>query len=134
MKTMVIFNGKRMNFYEFFEVAEKATFEELKSAYRKMCLRFHPDKHQGSKLYEDNFKSIQAIWGIIGDNFNRQRYDLALAVERGPSGVHVTVKFSESAVYAEETSMMWDAFQRFQAQQENRREWSGMGSATTNTG
>lgn len=128
MKTRVIFNDKRMNFYEFFEVAENATDEELKSAYRKMCVRFHPDKHQGSKIYEDNFKSIQAIWEVLGDKFNRQRYDSALAVERGynPNGVHVTVRFNENAVYAD-SSIMWEAFQKFRAQQKYNM------SATTNT-
>lgn len=133
MKTMVIFNGKRMNFYEFFEVAENGTDEELKSAYRKMCLKFHPDKHQGSKLYEDNFKLIQAIWEIIGDKFNRSRYDNALAIERGEIRqqphirVNVVYEWSPNSSTTTQAESMANAFASFQAQQANRKQWADLG-------
>lgn len=82
-KTRVVFNGRRQNFYEFFEVGEDVSEQELKAAYRKMCLRFHPDRHFGNPRAEENFKAIQAIWEVLKDYSKRSHYNHLLAIERG---------------------------------------------------
>lgn len=81
----VSLNGREMTLYEFFGVEEKSSAAELKIAYRRLCLRFHPDTAADKKSAERNFKEIQNMWRILGDETLRARYDAALAEERNPS-------------------------------------------------
>lgn len=80
----VKYNGEEITPYQLFGIDEKATDEELRSAYRKACFKYHPDKNQHNpQLAEQNFKAIQKIWALIGTPQARARYDRELAIERG---------------------------------------------------
>jgi molecular chaperone DnaJ len=64
------------NYYEILEVSREATGEEIKTAYRRLALRFHPDKNPRDKVAEEQFKLITEAYQILSDLEKRQLYDL----------------------------------------------------------
>lgn len=63
------------NLYEILGVAKTATDAEIKSAYRKSALKYHPDKHKGDKDSEQKFKEINVAYEVLSDKQKRQQYD-----------------------------------------------------------
>jgi molecular chaperone DnaJ len=61
--------------YSVLGVAKGATEKEIKSAYRKLALQWHPDKHKGEKGAETKFKEINQAYEILSDKSKKQRYD-----------------------------------------------------------
>lgn len=66
---------KNKDFYATLGVAREATPDELKKAYRKLAVQFHPDKNPGNKEAEEKFKEITEAYEILSDPDKRQRYD-----------------------------------------------------------
>jgi molecular chaperone DnaJ len=65
----------KRDYYEILEVSKSANTEEIKKAYRKKALKFHPDKHPGDKEAEDKFKEAAEAYEVLGNADKRQRYD-----------------------------------------------------------
>jgi DnaJ-class molecular chaperone len=63
------------NHYSTLGVAESASQEEIKSAYRKLAMQFHPDRNPGDAAAEENFKKINSAYAEIGEPDTRARYD-----------------------------------------------------------
>ncbi len=61
--------------YEILGVAKGATDQDIKGAYRKLALKWHPDKHKGDKDAETKFKEINQAYEILSDKSKRQQYD-----------------------------------------------------------
>jgi molecular chaperone DnaJ len=66
--------GKR-DYYEVLGVSKEATKEEIKKAYRKQALKFHPDKNPGDKKSEENFKEAAAAYEVLSNEKKKARYD-----------------------------------------------------------
>jgi molecular chaperone DnaJ len=64
------------NYYEILEVSREANLEEIKTAYRRLALKFHPDKNPGDPVAEDRFKQVSEAYQILVDAERRQLYDL----------------------------------------------------------
>ena len=77
--------GKR-DYYEVLGVSKEATKEEIKKAYRKQALKFHPDKNPGDKKAEDNFKEAAEAYEILSNNEKKTRYDRFGHAGMGNSG------------------------------------------------
>lgn len=66
------------NFYTIFGISPTATQQEVKLAYKKLALKFHPDKNPGNKVAEDKFKQINTAYQTLSNPGKRARYDLKL--------------------------------------------------------
>ena len=64
-----------VDYYEVLGVTKTADGKEIKSAYRKLALRYHPDKNPGNKDAEDKFKQINEAYAVLSDEEKRVRYD-----------------------------------------------------------
>jgi len=65
----------KRDYYEVLEVSKNASADEIKKAYRKKAIKFHPDKNPGDKKAEENFKEAAEAYEVLSDPQKRQRYD-----------------------------------------------------------
>jgi len=65
----------KRDYYEILGVGRDATETELKSAYRKQAIKYHPDKNPGNKAAEENFKEAAEAYEVLQDPQKRQIYD-----------------------------------------------------------
>ncbi|SHJ92266.1 molecular chaperone DnaJ [Tangfeifania diversioriginum] len=65
----------KRDYYEVLEISKSATAEEIKKAYRKKALKYHPDKNPGDKAAEDKFKEAAEAYEVLRDPNKKQRYD-----------------------------------------------------------
>ncbi len=65
----------KRDYYEVLEVSKNSTAEEIKKAYRKKALQFHPDKNPGNAEAEDKFKEAAEAYEVLSNPTKKQRYD-----------------------------------------------------------
>lgn len=63
------------NLYETLWVSKTATQEEIKKAYRKQAMKYHPDKNKGDKTAEKKFKDVNEAYQTLSDTSKRKQYD-----------------------------------------------------------
>jgi molecular chaperone DnaJ len=73
-KAILTSNGKR-DYYEVLGVARAATDQEIKSAYRKLALQFHPDRNPNNPDAEEKFKEASEAYAVLCDGEKRAVYD-----------------------------------------------------------
>jgi molecular chaperone DnaJ len=65
----------KRDFYEILDVSKGAADDEIKKAYRKMAIKYHPDKNPGDKAAEDKFKEAAEAYEVLSNRDKRARYD-----------------------------------------------------------
>jgi len=65
----------KRDYYEVLGVGREATDQEIKSAYRKLALKFHPDRNPGNKDAEEKFKEAAEAYSVLADADKRAAYD-----------------------------------------------------------
>lgn len=65
----------KRDYYEILGVPKNATAQQIKSSYRKLAIKFHPDRNPDSKEAEDKFKEAAEAYGVLSDPEKRQLYD-----------------------------------------------------------
>src|SRR2546423_4937695 len=65
----------KRDYYEVLGVGKSAGAEELKRAYRKLALQFHPDRNPNDPQAESRFKEVNEAYEVLSDQSKRQRYD-----------------------------------------------------------
>src|SRR5262245_23836151 len=63
------------DYYEILEVTRTSSDGEIKSAYRKIAMKFHPDRNPGDKEAEEKFKEAAEAYSVLSDPDKRKRYD-----------------------------------------------------------
>lgn len=77
--------AEKRDYYEVLGVGKNATADELKKAYRKMAIKYHPDKNPGDKEAEEKFKEAAEAYDVLSDPDKRARYD-QFGHSMGPQG------------------------------------------------
>ena len=77
----------KQDFYEILGISKSASQAEIKKAYRKMAIKYHPDKNHGDKTAEENFKKAAEAYEVLSDENKKARYDqYGHAAFDGPQG------------------------------------------------
>jgi curved DNA-binding protein len=80
------------DYYAVLGVKKDAPADDIKKAYRKLALKYHPDKNPGDKKAEEKFKEITEAYAVLSDVEKRRQYD-----QFGESGFHQ--RFSQEDIY-----------------------------------
>ena len=65
----------KRDYYEVLGVGKQATDDEIKKAYRKIAIKYHPDRNPGNKEAEEKFKEAAEAYSVLSDKQKRQQYD-----------------------------------------------------------
>ena len=77
----------KQDFYEILGLSKSASQADIKKAYRKMAIKYHPDKNPGDKTAEENFKKAAEAYEVLSDENKKARYDqYGHAAFDGPQG------------------------------------------------
>lgn len=71
------------DYYKMLGVTKNASHEEIKKSYRKLAMKYHPDRTKGDKAAEEKFKQISEAYAVLSDKEKRKQYD-----EFGSAGFH----------------------------------------------
>jgi molecular chaperone DnaJ len=99
-------NGKR-DYYDILSVSRNASDQEIKSAYRKLALQYHPDRNPGNKEAEERFKEAAEAYSVLSDPQKRVNYD-----RFGHAGVNAGGGFGgfDPNVFADFSDILGDIF------------------------
>ena len=77
----------KRDYYETLGVEKSADDADLKKAYRRLAMKYHPDKTKGDKASEERFKKISEAYAVLSDEEKRKQYDTFGTVgDMGPQG------------------------------------------------
>src|SRR5215217_6188707 len=65
----------KRDYYEILSVSKTASSDEIKKAYRKVAMQFHPDRNPGDKAAEEKFKEAAEAYEVLSDTDKRAQYD-----------------------------------------------------------
>jgi molecular chaperone DnaJ len=77
--------AEKRDYYEVLGVSKDASADEIKKAYRKMAIKYHPDKNPGDKAAEEKFKEAAEAYDVLSDADKRAKYD-QFGHNMGPQG------------------------------------------------
>ncbi|MDE6344119.1 MAG: DnaJ domain-containing protein, partial [Muribaculaceae bacterium] len=77
--------ASKRDFYEVLGVGKDASADEIKKAYRKLALKYHPDRNPGDKEAEEKFKEAAEAYDVLSNEEKRKRYD-QFGHSMGPQG------------------------------------------------
>ena len=66
---------EKKDYYSILGVNKNASQEEIKKAYKKLAIKYHPDKNQGNKEAEEKFKEVNEAYSVLSDDEKRKQYD-----------------------------------------------------------
>ena len=96
----------KRDYYEVLGVTKNASDDEIKKAYKKMAIKYHPDRNPGDKEAEEKFKEAAEAYDVLRDPQKRARYD-----QFGPEGVNGTGGFGGQSMNMDDIfSMFGDIF------------------------
>src|SRR6187399_3337918 len=81
----------KRDYYEILEVTRTVTSEEVKRSYRKLAVKYHPDKNPGDHTAEEKFKELGEAYDVLMDDQKRAAYDRyghAAFAQGGRGGFH----------------------------------------------
>ena len=91
------YTGK--DYYAILGVQEGATEEELKKAYRRLALQYHPDKNPGDRKAEERFKAISEAYAVLMDHQKRRQYDSFRRAQAASAGTTGGFGYSQEEIF-----------------------------------
>ena len=91
--------GSRRDYYTLLGVPETATEEELKKAYRRLALQYHPDKNLGDRRAEERFKEISEAYAVLMDQQKRRQYDFSRQAQSAPGAAPGGFRYSQKEIF-----------------------------------
>jgi molecular chaperone DnaJ len=87
----------KKDFYSTLGVSRNSTAEEIKKAYRKLAMQYHPDKNPGDKVAEEKFREVSEAYEVLQDPKQRQAYDNFghAGTSSGPQGFYTGPNFED---------------------------------------
>lgn len=120
--------SERKDYYKILGISKDATKDEIKKAYRKLAIRYHPDRNPGNKEAEEKFKQIAEAYSVLGDDEKRKEYDNPSSFNfEGPD--FGTVDMDDILRNFGFGDMGFDTFNMFNHQAENRKPQIKKGSS-----
>lgn len=97
--------ASKRDYYEVLAVAKTASDKEIKAAYRKLAVQYHPDKNPGDREAEEKFKEAAEAYAVLSDSDKRGRYD-----RFGHQGVAGTGAGFDPTIFADFSDILGDLF------------------------
>lgn len=116
-------------YYEILGLTPAASPEEVRKAYRKLALHYHPDRNRGNAGAEESFKAISEAYGVLGDPEKRRLYDLS---RQTGAGAGTAGRSDPDAAYSSQEEILRDLLYSRDAAalfEELSREFQRMGFA-----
>ena len=95
--------AEKRDYYEVLGIEKGASEEEIKKAFRKMALKYHPDRNQGDKEAEEKFKEVNEAYSVLSDPEMKKKYDMF-----GFAGVDPTANAGQQGGYTQWTQGGFD--------------------------
>ena len=89
----------KIDYYALLGVSEGASEEELKKAYRRLALQYHPDKNPGDRKAEERFKAISEAYAVLMDQQKRRQYDSFRQARATPGGATGGFRYSQEEIF-----------------------------------
>lgn len=83
-------SATKKDYYKLLEVEPQASETDLKKAYRRLAIKYHPDKNPGDPAAEERFKLIAEAWSVLSNPDTRRRYDQQGFNAADSNGVHIS--------------------------------------------
>ncbi len=103
--------------YNVLGVSKTATADDIKKTYRKLAVKYHPDKNPGDKAAEEHFKRISAAYSVLGDEEKRRQYDTYGSTDAYASSNSAYNPYGSGSQTSGSADPFWEWFSQ-QAQQD----------------
>ena len=74
------------NYYDILGINKSSSDAEIKKAYKKLAMQYHPDRNKGDKKAEEKFKEINEAYQVLGDVQKKKNYDQFGSSDGNPFG------------------------------------------------
>jgi len=87
------------DYYQLLEVDHDASEQQIRKAYRRLALRYHPDRNPGDKTAEERFKQISEAYGVLIDPVKRTEYDQWLRIGARERAAGQNFRYSQEEIF-----------------------------------
>jgi DnaJ-class molecular chaperone len=98
------------NYYKMLGVPENASAEDIKKGYRKMAMKYHPDRNAGSIVAGEIFKKVQGAYEVLSDSSKRAAFDKQLRMQPKAPPKTAAAKEATSSAASKAQKYTWESF------------------------